>query len=278
MSAETSNNVVTVSHPARVCSIALPRVLIAVLVVRVGEPLGSARGGWLTKLIFDVEEGYEGFRDKYHGLFAEDDRAIYLKTTKHGGQSKYVRHSNDHIRGALQHRWRLATLSDKRSSFHFDAFLYVQNATQPPSQFQRATAGRIERARAQRMAYESTSAVSFEPITAHHPGIVNARRPDSAPSSSRRQHYRSGDRTRQATGTSHAQRASTGFRSRLTDPACGMPLVSRTITSSLPVFSAHFHLHRQVTHSNKTCTTCKQRMTRRATMNCDGAYAIKDVH
>ncbi|KAF1787840.1 hypothetical protein GQ600_6236 [Phytophthora cactorum] len=169
MSAETSNNVVTVSHPARVCSIALPRVLIAVLVVRVGEPLGSARGGWLTKLIFDVEEGYEGFRDKYHGLFAEDDRAIYLKTTKHGGQSKYVRHSNDHIRGALQHRWRLATLSDKRSSFHFDAFLYVQNATQPPSQFQRATAGRIERARAQRMAYESTSAVSFEPITAHHP-------------------------------------------------------------------------------------------------------------
>ncbi|KAG3132420.1 hypothetical protein PI126_g19646 [Phytophthora idaei] len=31
------------------------------------------------------------------------------------------------------------------------------------------------------MAYESASAVSFEPITAHRPGIVNARRPDSAP-------------------------------------------------------------------------------------------------
>ncbi|KAG6953906.1 hypothetical protein JG688_00012594, partial [Phytophthora aleatoria] len=57
------------------------------------------------------------------------------------------------------------------------------------------------------MAYESASAVPFEPITAHHPDIVNARRPDSAPfRGSRRQHYRSGDGTRQATRTSHAQR------------------------------------------------------------------------
>ncbi|KAG2771328.1 hypothetical protein PC129_g11718 [Phytophthora cactorum] len=70
-SAEANSNIVVVSHQVHVCSIALPHVLNVVLVVRVGEPLGSARGGWRKKLVFDVEKGYEGFRDKCHGLFAE---------------------------------------------------------------------------------------------------------------------------------------------------------------------------------------------------------------
>ncbi|KAG6962234.1 hypothetical protein JG688_00008700 [Phytophthora aleatoria] len=46
---------------------------------------------------------------------------------------------------------------------------------------ERATAGRIERARVQHMAYEVVNAVSFGPITVHHLDIVNAGRPDSAP-------------------------------------------------------------------------------------------------
>ncbi|KAG3116162.1 hypothetical protein PI124_g4435 [Phytophthora idaei] len=59
------------------------------------------------------------------------------------------------------------------------------------------------------MGYEVANAVVFGPIAAHYLDIVNARRPDSALRSSRRQHYRSSDRTRQATRTSQAQRAST---------------------------------------------------------------------
>ncbi|KAG6963141.1 hypothetical protein JG687_00006746, partial [Phytophthora cactorum] len=66
-------------------------------------------------------------------------------------------------------------------------------------------------------------------------------------------------------------------RSWLTDPACGVPLISRTITSSLPVFCTHSHLHRLVTQSCKTCATCKQRMTRRATMTRSFTNKISSV-
>ncbi|KAF1782066.1 hypothetical protein GQ600_20264 [Phytophthora cactorum] len=115
------------------------------------------------------------------GLLSRMIKKIYLKPTKHGGQSKYGRLINDNFRAALQHQWRLATPRDSQSSFHLGAFLYVLSTTQPPSQFQRVTAGRIERARVQRMVYEAANAVSVGPITAHHLDTVHTRRPDSAP-------------------------------------------------------------------------------------------------
>ncbi|KAG6960677.1 hypothetical protein JG687_00008100 [Phytophthora cactorum] len=114
------------------------------------------------------------------GLLSRMIEKIYLKPTKHGGQSKYGRLINDNFRAALQHQCRLATPRDKQSSFHLGAFLYVLSTTQPPSQFQRVTAGRIERARLQRMVYEAANAVSVGPITAHHLDTVHTRQPDSA--------------------------------------------------------------------------------------------------
>ncbi|KAG3098939.1 hypothetical protein PI125_g15201 [Phytophthora idaei] len=129
MSAETNSNIVTVSHPVRVCSIALPLVLMRYLWYELMNPLIMHADDWRKKLMFEVEMGYEGFQDKCHGLFAEvtasseaakkrislkDDRDIYLMPTKHGGQSKYVRLSNDNCRAAYNTggAWRRLVTND----------------------------------------------------------------------------------------------------------------------------------------------------------------------
>ncbi|GMF41807.1 unnamed protein product [Phytophthora fragariaefolia] len=177
---------------------ALPRVLDATLVVRVGKPLGRSRGGWCKEITFDLEEGYSVFREKCLVKFAEvaaspeatkkrielhDNSDIYLKRANNDGQSKYVLLTDENFRATLEHRWRLLQPEVRRvlSVFRFQAFLCVRSAAQPPAQFHRAAAARIKRARVQRMAHEAANAVTFGPITAHHLDVVQARRPDSAP-------------------------------------------------------------------------------------------------
>ncbi|KAE8958232.1 hypothetical protein PR002_g30927 [Phytophthora rubi] len=151
---------------------ALPRVLDATLVVRVGEPLGRSRGGWRKEITFDLEEGYAVFREKCLVKFAEvaaspeaakkrielhDNSDIYLKRANNDGQSKYVLLTEDNFRSTLEHRWRLLQPEERLvlSAFRFQAFLYVRSSAQPPAQFHRATAARIKRARVQRMAHEA---------------------------------------------------------------------------------------------------------------------------
>ncbi|KAE8882568.1 hypothetical protein PF005_g19745 [Phytophthora fragariae] len=151
---------------------ALPRVLDATLVVRVGEPLGRSRGGWRKEITFDLEEGYAVFREKCLVKFAKvaaspeaakkrielhDNSDIYLKRANNDGQSKYVMLTEDNFRSTLEHRWRLLQPEERLvlSAFRFQAFLYVRSSAQPPAQFHRTTAARIKRARVQRMAHEA---------------------------------------------------------------------------------------------------------------------------
>lgn len=175
---------------------AMPSALNAMLVVRVGVPLGRSRGGWKRDINFNVNEGYAVFREKCMVKFTDictnipddkrqielaDDKEIYLKRAKHDSQEKYVQLSPDNFVASLEHRWGLLTARDRVNigCFRFEVFLYVKNKIST-QQFFRATAARIDRARVQRATYEASNAVSFGPITAHHLDIVNARRPDSA--------------------------------------------------------------------------------------------------
>ncbi|GMF55071.1 unnamed protein product [Phytophthora fragariaefolia] len=98
---------------------ALPRVLDATLVVRVGKPLGRSRGGWSKEITFDLEEGYSVFREKCLVKFVEkaaspevakkrielrDNSDIYLKQANNDGQSKYVLFTEENFRATLEHR------------------------------------------------------------------------------------------------------------------------------------------------------------------------------
>ena len=89
--------------------------------------------------------------------------------------------TEENFREWLEHRWKLVPINDLRelTAFTFEIFLYVCNET-APSNFHRATASRIERARTQRAAYQAANQVSFGTITAQHLDITNARRPDDA--------------------------------------------------------------------------------------------------
>ncbi|KAF4030197.1 hypothetical protein GN244_ATG18068 [Phytophthora infestans] len=172
----------------------LPHRAEAVLVVRVGEPHGRARGGWRRDIRFDIQEGYAAFKEKCLSKFNEvlgtpeavkrpiqlpENVGIYLKRARNDSQEKYVLLTPDNFTATLHHRWKLLTPGDlaRIGDFRFEAFLYVQRAT-PPEQFHRATAQRIQNARVQRMAYEATNSIAFGAITAHHLDVIHARRPD----------------------------------------------------------------------------------------------------
>ncbi|KAF4043352.1 hypothetical protein GN244_ATG04394 [Phytophthora infestans] len=136
----------------------LPLRGTAVLITRVGEPLGRARGGWRSNVEFDIGEGYAVFKEKciarYEALIAgpeapkkplalPGDVSIYFKRTKNDPQAK----TND-------------------NSVIFGLKLFSR---------------RIEQARMQRVAYETANAIQFGEITAQHLDVVNARRPEASP-------------------------------------------------------------------------------------------------
>ncbi|KAI9986055.1 hypothetical protein PInf_024902 [Phytophthora infestans] len=175
----------------------LPSRGTAILITRVGEPLGRARGGWRSNVEFDIGEGYAVFREKciarYEALIAgpeapkkplalPEDVSIYFKRAKNDPQAKYAKLTTANFLSTLQYRWKLLTVEDLRQlgDFRFEAFLYVQRAAQP-EQFHRATARRIEQARMQRVAYETANAIQFGEITAQHLDVVNARIPEASP-------------------------------------------------------------------------------------------------
>ncbi|EEY62645.1 uncharacterized protein PITG_14419 [Phytophthora infestans T30-4] len=81
----------------------LPLRGTAILITRVGEPLGRARGGWRSNVEFDIGEGYAVFKEKciarYEALIAgpeapkkplalPGDVSIYFKRTKNDPQAK----------------------------------------------------------------------------------------------------------------------------------------------------------------------------------------------
>ncbi|KAF4033765.1 hypothetical protein GN244_ATG14320 [Phytophthora infestans] len=169
----------------------LPSRADAILTIRVGEPLGRARGGWKSDVNFEVSEGYAVFKQKciakYTALYKKplvlpDDSSVYLRRARNDTQAKYIELTSDNFLTALQYRWKLLTTDDLRhiGDFRSEAFLYVKRAAQP-EQFHRATARRIANARVQRIAFKTANAVQFEAITSHHLDVVHARRPESAP-------------------------------------------------------------------------------------------------
>ncbi|ETP44006.1 hypothetical protein F442_09367 [Phytophthora nicotianae P10297] len=137
----------------------LPSRGAAILIIRVGEPLGRARAGWRSNVDFDIGEGYAVFKEKciarYEALIAGPE--------------------------ALKKPLALPEdVSSKPRTNLKQTFLYVQRAAQP-EQFHRTTARRIEQARLQRVAYETANSIQFGEITAQHLDVVNARRPEASP-------------------------------------------------------------------------------------------------
>ncbi|KAF4136909.1 hypothetical protein GN958_ATG13899 [Phytophthora infestans] len=134
----------------------LPSRADAILTIRVGEPLGRARGGWKSDVNFEVSEGYAVFKQKCIAKYT----ALYKKASR-----------------TTRRLIRLLAACEERYSSQ--TFLYVKRAAQP-EQYYRATARRIANARVQRIAYETANAVQFGAITSHHLDVVHARRPESA--------------------------------------------------------------------------------------------------
>lgn len=175
----------------------LPSRADAILTIRVGEPLGRARGGWKSDVNFEVSEGYAVFKlkciAKYTALVASpevsnkplvlpDNSSVYSRRARNDAQAKYIELTSDNFLTTLQYRWKLLTTDDLRhiGDFCFEALLYVKRAAQP-EQYHRATARRRTNARVQRISYETANAVQFGAITLHHLDVVHARRPESAP-------------------------------------------------------------------------------------------------
>ncbi|KAE9299123.1 hypothetical protein PF008_g23330 [Phytophthora fragariae] len=147
----------------------LPERAAAILVVRVGQPHGRARGVCKKDVHFDVAEGYAVFREKCLTKFTEVSTSpdalrrpiqlpengadMYLKKARNDSQEIYVRLSSENFAATLLHRLSLLTQNDlaRLGDFRFEAFLYVERAA-APEQFHRATTQRVENARVQRMA------------------------------------------------------------------------------------------------------------------------------
>lgn len=173
----------------------MPNEAVALLTVRVGEPLGASRGGWKAEVPFTLCEGLAALTNKcisrFHLIAANQtsggkklvlpgDHALYMKRTKHDTQDRYIKLSDDNFVDTLAYRWNVMTANDilQVTSFRYELFLYVRNQSSSTTQIHRATAQRVENARLRRLTFEATNAVRLGPIAGHHVDIVNARQID----------------------------------------------------------------------------------------------------
>ncbi|KAF4143058.1 hypothetical protein GN958_ATG07734, partial [Phytophthora infestans] len=150
-----------------------PRVLEAILTIRVGEPLGTRRGGWKKEIMLDVQDGYAVFREKCLAkltALVESGEAGGLGHLSEAGnpppkQADYTKPDAGNFALSLVRRRRLLTPADKTNigAFWFEAFLYVNSMAPPPPNFHRATQGRVEQARLQRIAHEATNVMTILP-------------------------------------------------------------------------------------------------------------------
>ncbi|OWZ10828.1 hypothetical protein PHMEG_00016247 [Phytophthora megakarya] len=75
----------------------LPRVLDAVLTVRVGKPLGNWRGGWRKKCLAKYKEVAASPEAATKRLKLRSSAEIYTKPSNNDGQCKYMRLSADNF-------------------------------------------------------------------------------------------------------------------------------------------------------------------------------------
>ncbi|EEY55103.1 uncharacterized protein PITG_19794 [Phytophthora infestans T30-4] len=129
--------------------------------------------------MLDVQDGYAVFREKCLAKLTalvesgeagkrrvelQEDLDIYLKlATPPPKQADYTKPDAGNFALSLVRRRRLLTPADKTNigAFWFEAFLYVNSMAPPPPNFHRATQGRVEQARLQRIAHEATNVVQF---------------------------------------------------------------------------------------------------------------------
>jgi hypothetical protein len=158
--------------------------------IRVGEPLGSKRGGTTSEIEFRLDEGLSTLKGKIERKFADElqrvktaNEAMLLRTTsdvyfkkaKNDSQQKYVLLTEDNFSSVVSRRHALISDKERLDSFRFRFFIYVERTAELKN-LHRATASRLEVSRVKRAAYESARGIRLGPIAAAHCDVVNARR------------------------------------------------------------------------------------------------------